>query len=128
MFCVPSSHSLVRLGELLSGGPGSAPEYHKPFRYVLVYRLTDDLVLSLQMVDTVLFVGEFSSAFGAFERVLLVALVLEVPVQVVVPVVGALTVGTGEYPLRAIRLFLDGLWLCFALLLLPGQEGLTVNG
>ena len=64
----------------------------------MVDRLADDLVLPLEVIDTVLLVGELPPAFGTLEGVLLVTLVLEVSVEVVVPVVGALTMGTRTGP------------------------------
>ena len=77
-------------GRLLPGRPRLPPEDHQPRGDVLVYRVAHDLVLALQVVDAVLLVRELPSALGALERVLLAALVLAVPVQVVVPVVGPL--------------------------------------
>jgi hypothetical protein len=57
---------------------------------ILVDGITDDLVLALEVVDAVLLVGEAAAALAAHEGVLLPALVLEVAVQVVVPVIGPL--------------------------------------
>jgi len=54
---------------------------------VLIHGLADDFVLALEVVDAVLLVGEASAALAAHEGVLLPALVLEVAIQVVVPVV-----------------------------------------
>ena len=62
-------------------------EHDQTSAHVLVDRLADDLVLSLQVVDAVLFVGKLTAALGALESVLLPALVLQVAVEVVVPVV-----------------------------------------
>lgn len=59
----------------------------EPGADVLVHGLADDLVLALEVVDAVLLVGEAAPALAAHEGVLLPALVLEVSVQVVVPVV-----------------------------------------
>ena len=59
---------------------------------ILVDGITDTLVFSLEMVDTVLLVGKPPAALAAHEGVLLAALVLEVAVEVVVPVVGPLQI------------------------------------
>ena len=59
---------------------------------ILVDGITDDLVLALEVVNAVLLVGEAAAALAAHEGVLLAALVLEVAVEVVVPVVGPLQV------------------------------------
>ena len=69
---------------------GISLEHDEPGTHVLVYSLADNLVLSLEVVDAVLLVGESAAALGAHEGVLLAALVLQVSVQVVVPVVGTL--------------------------------------
>ena len=47
----------------------------------------------LEVVDAVLFVGKLPAALGAHERVVLATLVLEVPVEVVIPVIGSLKNG-----------------------------------
>jgi len=65
-------------------------EHDEPRGHVLVDRLADDLVLPLEVVDAVLLVREPPAALRAHESVLLPTLVLEVSVQVVVPVVGSL--------------------------------------
>ena len=71
--------------------PNGRPlEHDKASRHVLIDCLADDLVLPLQVVDAVLLVREPPAALRAHERVLLPALVLQVSVQVVVPVVGSL--------------------------------------
>ena len=54
---------------------------------VLVDRLADNLVLPLQVIDTVLLVREPPSTLGTHESIFFAALVLEVTIQVVVPVV-----------------------------------------
>jgi len=59
-------------------------------------------VLSLQVVYAVLLVGKSATALGAHEGVLLAALVLEVSVQVVVPVVRSLTMGTDKDSLGSV--------------------------
>ena len=62
-------------------------KHHQPVRDVLVDGVTDDFVFPLEVVDAVLFVGKLAAALGALESVLLSALVLQVAVEVVVPVV-----------------------------------------
>ena len=49
--------------------------------------VTHDLVFPLEMVDAVLFVRKLPTALGAHEGVVLATLVLEMPVEVVIPVV-----------------------------------------
>jgi len=58
-------------------------------------------VLSLEVIDTVLFMREPPATLGAHEGVFLSAFVLQMTVEVIVPVVGSLTVGADKYPLRA---------------------------
>ena len=54
---------------------------------VLVDRLAHNLVLPLQVIDTILLVREPPTTLGAHESIFFAALVLEVTIQVVVPVV-----------------------------------------
>lgn len=71
-------------------------KHHQARTNILVYRLTNDLVLSLEMIDTVLFMGKPSSTFGTHEGILFTTLILQVTIQVIVPVVRTLTVGTDK--------------------------------
>ena len=97
-----------------------SPKYDKTGTHVLVDCVEDDLVLSLQVIDAVLFVREFSATLGALKGVLLAALVLQVAVQVVVPVVGSLTVRARVHAFRlAIARLLFGGSLHLSLLPAP---------
>ena len=87
-----SLRGVGRVGRLLPGRPRLPPEDHQPRGDVLVYRVAHDLVLALQVVDAVLLVRELAAALGAHKGVVLPALVLQVPVQVIIPVVGALKI------------------------------------
>ena len=69
-------------------------ENDKSSTHVLIDRVEIDFVFSLQMINAILLVGKLSSALCALKRVLLSALVLQVTVQVVVPVVRTLTMWT----------------------------------
>ena len=62
-------------------------EHDQPSGDVLVDRLAHDLVFPLQVVDTVLLVREPPATLGTHESIFFAALVLEVAIQVVVPVV-----------------------------------------
>ena len=73
----------------------------KPVRHVLVNGVADYFVFPLEMVNTVLFVWKLPATFGALEGILLTTLVLQVSVQVVVPVVRPLTMGTAVDPFGA---------------------------
>ena len=79
----------------MSCGITGTSEYDKSCTHVLINRVVYDLVLPLQVVDTVLLVGELPAAFGTLECVFLAALVLQVTVEIVVPVVGPLAMRTG---------------------------------
>ena len=92
-------------------------ENNQPGTHVLIYRLANHFVLSLEVVHAVLLVGKLPAALGTLERVLLAALVLEVPVQVVVPVVGPLAVGANVDTFRAVRICTRWLFGSFAFLL-----------
>ncbi len=92
----------MRVGYLLASRIALASEEDEAGTHILVYRVAYHLVLSLQMVDTILFVGELPTALGALEGILLAALVLQVTVQVVVPVVGPLTIRARIHAFRAI--------------------------
>ena len=76
-------------------GPGRAREHDQAGADVLVHRLAHDLVLPLEVVHAVLLVRELAAALGAHEGVLLPALVLQMSVEIVVPVVGSLQHDTG---------------------------------
>ncbi len=92
-------------GGLLSRRPGGAPEEHQTRGHVLVDGIADHFVLTLQVVHAVLFVRELATAASALERILLATLILEVSVQIVVPVVRALAVRTCVDALAARRVF-----------------------
>jgi hypothetical protein len=77
----------------------------------------------IAMRKTNLLVRKLSAALGALERVLLAALVLEVAVQVVVPVVGALAVRTHVNALRPVRVGAGGRVLLALALLLAALWG-----
>ena len=62
-------------------------EHDQPSRHVLVDRLTHNLVLPLQVINTILLVREPPTTLGTHESIFFAALVLEVTIQVVVPVV-----------------------------------------
>ena len=94
-----------------------SPKYDKTGTHVLVDCVEDDLVLSLQVIDAVLFVREFSATLGALKGVLLAALVLQVAVQVVVPVVGTLAVRADVDSFRPVRICTGRLFRVLALLL-----------
>ena len=81
----------------VAGGVGRAAEDDQPGAHVLVDRVVDDFVLSLEVVDAVLLVRELPAALGALEGVLLAALVLQVAVEVVVPVVRPLAMRAGVH-------------------------------
>ena len=59
---------------------------------VLVDRLANNLVLPLQMVDTVLLVREPPTTLGTHESVFFSTLVLEMTIQIIVPVVRSLKI------------------------------------
>ena len=61
-------------------------------------------MLSLEVVDTVLLMGKLSATLGTLECVLLATLVLQVPVQVVVPVVRPLAVRADVDAFRPVRI------------------------
>ena len=84
----------------VAGGVGRATEDDQPGAHVLVDRVVDDFVLSLEVVDAVLLVRELPAALGALEGVLFAALVLQVAVEVVVPVVRPLAMRAGVHLLR----------------------------
>ena len=71
---------------------------------------------------------ELPATLGTLESVLLAALVLQVPVQIVVPVVGTLAVRTDVDALRAVRVrdraLLLALGLLFAALVMLGVVGI----
>ena len=72
---------------------GAAPgEHDQSVAHILLHTLAHDLVLPLEVVDAVLLVRELAAALGAHKGVVLPALVLQVPVQVIIPVVGALKI------------------------------------
>lgn len=77
-----------------------ALEQNQAIGNVLVDGLADYLVFPFEVIDTVLLMGKSSATLAAHEGVLLPALVLEVAVQVVVPVVGSLTVWASEHTFR----------------------------
>lgn len=79
---LPRRRRLVR-----PGSDRRALEHDQPSGDVLVDRLAHDLVLPLQVVDTVLLVREPPPTLGTHESIFFATLVLEVAVQVVVPVV-----------------------------------------
>ncbi len=78
---------LHRRHAAMTTAAAAALVYNQAGADVLIHGLADDLVLALEVVDAVLLVGEAAAALAAHEGVLLPALVLEVAVQVVVPVV-----------------------------------------
>ena len=65
-------------------------EHDQPSRDVLVDRLAHDLVLPLQVVDTVLLVREPPTTLRTHESVFFSTLVLEMTIQIIVPVVRSL--------------------------------------
>jgi len=65
----------------------------------LVDGVADDLVFPFEVVHAVLLVGEFPPAFSTLKSVFFSTLVFEVPVEVVVPVVGPLTMRAAVDPL-----------------------------
>ena len=68
----------------------TAGEDHQPRADILLHRLADNLVLPLEMIDTVLFMGKLSTTLGTHKSVFFATLVLEVSVEVIIPVVSAL--------------------------------------
>ena len=82
LLLLPCRRCLVR-----PGSDRRPLEHDQPGGHVLVDCLTHNLVLPLEVVDTVLLVGEPPTTFGAHESIFFTALVLEVTIQVVVPVV-----------------------------------------
>jgi len=104
-------HGVVSHGRTRGGVPvtlswrrDGAFEQDQTIGDILVYGFTHNLVFPLEMIDTILLVREPSSTFAAHEGILLSTLVLQVPVQVVVPVVGTLTMGTSEHTFRTAKL------------------------
>lgn len=87
----------------MSCGITGTSEYDKSCTHVLIDRVVDDLMLPFQVVDTVLLVRELPAAFGTLEGVLLAALVLQVTVEIVVPVVGPLAMRTRVDSFRLTR-------------------------
>jgi len=93
-------HSNIGLDRLV--GPGfhvpcritGASEKDQSSTHVLIDCVEIDFVFPFEMVNAILLVGKLSSTLGALEGVLLSALVLQVTVQVVVPVVRTLTMRT----------------------------------
>ncbi len=79
----------------MSCGITGTSEYDKSCTHVLIYCVVNDLVLPLEMINTVLLVRKLPAAFGTLKCVLLAALVLQVTVEIVVPVVGPLAMRTG---------------------------------
>lgn len=92
-----------RSGFDVSCGITGTSEYDKSCTHVLIDRVVDDLMLPFQVVDTVLLVRELPAAFGTLEGVLLAALVLQVTVEIVVPVVGPLAMRTRVDSFRLTR-------------------------
>ena len=82
LLLLPCRRCLVR-----PGSDRRPLEHDQPGGHVLVDRLAHNLVLPLQVVDTVLLVREPPTTLGAHESIFFAALVLEVTIQVVVPVV-----------------------------------------
>ena len=71
--------------------PNGRPlEHDKASRHVLIDCLAHDLVLPLQVVDTVLLVREPPTTLGTHESVFFSTLVLEMTIQIIVPVVRSL--------------------------------------
>lgn len=71
-----------------------ASEKDQSSTHVLIDCVEIDFVFPFEMINAILLVGKLSSTLGALEGILLSALVLQVTVQVVVPVVRTLTMRT----------------------------------
>lgn len=113
----------------MARGIGRPSEDDQPGAHVLVDGVVDDFVLPLEVIDAVLLVRKLPAALGALEGILLAALVLQVPVEVVVPVVGPLAVGAGVHLLRlsvpGLLLYRLGLASFLATAFLVGLTGLV---
>ena len=86
--------SELRIGQGLASRIAGSLEDDQAVGHILINSFTDDFVLPLEMVDTVLLVRKLAAAFGALESVLFATFVLQVSVEVVIPIVRSLTMRT----------------------------------